>query len=74
MGETDLDVFLAAATISSACNRIFRGSFMEKDSISVISQHGLELKKMQSKEALQWLAYMEYHKGVCIEREVGKKS
>ena len=67
---SQLDVFLAAPTISSACNKIFRSSFMEEDSIAIISQHGLQPKKQQSKEALYWLAYMEQREGISIEREV----
>ena len=68
--ETDMNIFLIAPTISSGCNKIYRGSFMKEDTIANISQHGLDPKKKQSKEAMLWLAYMEHREGVKIQREV----
>ena len=50
INETELDVFIATPTISSACNRIYRGSYMEKirsliSANMVYSQRNSSLKK-----------------------------
>ncbi|XP_046666652.1 uncharacterized protein LOC124358395 [Homalodisca vitripennis] len=75
ISECNVDPFLEAVTIASACNLAFRRNFLKPETIGIIPKKGYRLVDTQSSAALQWLAYEEEQRGVRIqhagrEREV----
>ena len=54
--EMGIDPFDKASTIAGYCMQVYRTKFLEKDTIALLSQ-AHQLKRKQSREALQWLSY-----------------
>lgn len=55
-----------ATTIASACNLAYRKNWMPENKISVEPVHGWRMKQQQSREALEWLHYVD-REIQCIE-------
>jgi hypothetical protein len=55
----NIEVFLEAITIASACNTVFRKRFLTADTIGFIPAGGYTNNTPQSRKALMWLAYRE---------------
>ena len=75
MEVTQIDPFEKSITIASACQRVFRTKFLEKDCIGIIPTHGYNPNQNQSTKALQWLKYMSHTTGHQIQhaRNGGEK-
>ena len=54
--EMGIDPFDQSLTIAGYCMQVYRTKFLEKDTIALLPQHQ-QLKRKQSREALQWLSY-----------------
>ncbi|XP_054272493.1 uncharacterized protein LOC128992778 [Macrosteles quadrilineatus] len=65
--ECNVDPFLEAVTIASACNLAFRRNFLKKNTIGIVPKNGYRLTDAQSAIALQWLSWEEEKRGVRIE-------
>ncbi|XP_054280097.1 uncharacterized protein LOC128998123 [Macrosteles quadrilineatus] len=65
--ECNVDPFLEAVTIASACNLAFRRNFLKPDTIGIIPIGGYRLADNQSAKALQWLALEEDKRNVRIQ-------
>ncbi|XP_054259393.1 uncharacterized protein LOC128984131 [Macrosteles quadrilineatus] len=65
--ECNVDPFLEAVTIASACNLAFRRNFLKKNTIGIVPKNGYRLADAQSAIALQWLSWEEEKRGVRIE-------
>ncbi|XP_054257051.1 uncharacterized protein LOC128982036 [Macrosteles quadrilineatus] len=65
--ECNVDPFLEAVTIASACNLAFRRNFLKKNTIGIVPKNGYRLTDAQSAIALQWLSWEEGKRGVRIE-------
>ena len=55
----NIDVFLEAVTIASACNKVFRKQFLKPQTIGLIPTDGYRCNKNYSKKALMWLLHMQ---------------
>jgi len=55
----NIEVFLEALTIASACNKVLRKTFLKPDTIGLISSGGYSCNQNYSKKALMWLLHME---------------
>jgi len=51
----NIDVFLEAVTIASACNKVLRKQFLKPQTIGLIPTGGNSCNKNYSKKALMWL-------------------
>lgn len=74
-----LDPFEKSITIAAACMRVFRKSFLKKDTIAVVPHDCYRKKVQQSKMAMQWMKWRESTDNVDItyvghggEESVGK--
>ncbi|XP_054266921.1 uncharacterized protein LOC128989088 [Macrosteles quadrilineatus] len=65
--ECNVDPFLEAVTIASACNLAFRRNFLKKNTIGIVPKNGYRLTDAQSAIALQWLSWEEEKRGIRIE-------
>ncbi|XP_054272648.1 uncharacterized protein LOC128992928 [Macrosteles quadrilineatus] len=65
--ECNVDPFLEAVTIASACNLAFRRNFLKPKTIGLIPKNGYRLTDAQSAVALQWLSWEEEKRGIRIE-------
>lgn len=65
--QTNVDPFLEATTIASACNLAFRRNFLKPNTIGLIPKKGYRLVDTQSAIALQWLTWEEDQRGVHIQ-------
>lgn len=57
--ECNVDPFLEAVTIASACNLAFRRNFLKPNTIGIIPSGGYRLIDNQSAKAIQWLTLEE---------------
>jgi hypothetical protein len=55
----NIDVFLEAITIASACNKVLRKRFLKPFTIELIPTGGYICNKNYSKKALMWLLHMQ---------------
>jgi G:T-mismatch repair DNA endonuclease (very short patch repair protein) len=55
----NIDVFLEAVTIASACNKVLRKQFLKSETIGLIPAGGYSSNNKYSKKALMWLLHME---------------
>ena len=62
----NIDVFLEAVTIASACNKWFRKQFLKPGTIDLIPVGGYSCNKNYSKTALMWVLHMEQVDGCRI--------
>lgn len=65
--QCNVDPFLEAVTIASACNLVYRRNFLKPDTIGLIPTKGYRLVDNQSANALQWLSWEESRRGVTIQ-------
>ncbi|XP_054257107.1 uncharacterized protein LOC128982090 [Macrosteles quadrilineatus] len=65
--ECNVDPFLEAVTIASACNLAFRRNFLKPNTIGLIPKQGYRMGDTQSSIALQWLVYEEMQRNVRIQ-------
>jgi len=63
----NIEVFLEALTIASACNKVLRKKFLKPDTIGLIPSGGYSANRRYSKKALMWLLYMERTDGCRIQ-------
>jgi len=62
----NIEVFLEALTIASACNKVLRKNFLKADTIGLIPPGGYSANRRYSKKALIWLLHMERTDGCHI--------
>jgi hypothetical protein len=55
----NIDVFLEAVTIASACNKVLRKKFLKPETIGLIPAVGYTANNGYSKKAIMWLLHME---------------
>jgi len=55
----NIEVFLEALTISSACSKVLRKNFLKPETIGLIPPGGYSANRRYSKKALMWLLHME---------------
>jgi len=55
----NIEVFLVALTIASACNKVLRKKFWKPETIGLIPPGGYSANRRYSKKALLWLLHME---------------
>ena len=59
----NIEVFLESVSIASACNKVFRRNYIKPDTIGIIPRGGYTDGKVQSKQAMMWLAYVQITEG-----------
>ena len=62
----NIEVFLESVSIASACNTVFRRNFLQSDTIGIIPRGGYTDGRIQSKQAMMWLAYLQMTEGITI--------
>jgi len=62
----NIEVFLEALTIASACNKVLRKKFLKPETIGLIPPGGYSANRRYSKKALMWLLHMERIDGCRI--------
>ena len=62
----NIDVFQESITIASACNKVLRKRFLQRDIIGLIPKGGYTANHKQSKKALMWLVNRERTDGCTI--------
>jgi len=62
----NIEVFLDALTIASACNKVLRTKFLKPEPIRLIPPGGYSANRRYSKKALMWLLQMERTDGCHI--------
>jgi len=55
----NIEVFLGALTIASACNKVLRKKLFKPETIGLIPPGGYSANQCYSKKALMWLLHME---------------
>jgi hypothetical protein len=60
----NIDVYVAAITIASACNKVLRKRFLKSDTIGLIPAGWYTCNNKYSKKAMMWLQHMEQTDGV----------
>jgi hypothetical protein len=63
----NIEVFLEALTIASACNKVLRKKFLKPETIGLIPPGGYSANRRYSKKALKWLLHMERTDGCHIQ-------
>jgi len=63
----NIEVFLEALTIASACNRVLRKKFLKPETIGLIRPGGYSANRRYSKKALMWFLHMERTDGCHIQ-------
>lgn len=66
LDECNVEPFLEATTIASACNLVYRRNFLKSNTIGIIPKNGYRYADNHSKEALRWLIYEEEKRGINI--------
>lgn len=64
--QNKIDPFIDAITIAGACNKVYRKSYLEEDTLSIIPANGYRLTDKQSHVALKWLTALELTHGIEI--------
>jgi G:T-mismatch repair DNA endonuclease (very short patch repair protein) len=62
----NIDVFLEAVTIASACNKVLRKQFLKPETVGLIPAGGYSCNNKYSKKTLMWLLHMEQVGGCRI--------
>ncbi|XP_055908156.1 uncharacterized protein LOC129942989 [Eupeodes corollae] len=57
LAQSNVEPFLEATTIASACSLVYRRNFLKEDTIGLIPRKGYRLTENQSKKAIQWLIW-----------------
>jgi hypothetical protein len=65
----NIEVFLEAVTIDSACNKVFRKRFLKPNKIGLIPIGGYTDNTPQSKKELMWMAYRQQTDTCSIRHE-----
>ena len=55
----NIEVFLEAVTVASACNKVLRKKFLKPETIGLLPPGGYTANNRYSKKALMWLLHME---------------
>ena len=63
---TNVDAF-SCITIASACNKVFRKNFLQKDTIWIIPPQGYRSNDVQSTKAIKWLEWQSHVRGTHIQ-------
>ncbi|XP_055387125.1 uncharacterized protein LOC129615785 [Condylostylus longicornis] len=71
--QCNVEPFLEATTIASACNLAFRRNFLKEDTIRLIPKHGYRNSDNQSKMAIQWLVWEEEKRNINIRHTTKQK-
>ena len=71
--ECNVDPFLEAVTIASACNLAFRRNFLKPNTIGIIPNGGYRLADNQSAKAIQWLSWEEEKRQVRIQHAANSR-
>ncbi|KYN02050.1 putative DNA polymerase [Cyphomyrmex costatus] len=58
--------FEESTTIASACSRVYRKNFLQKNMIGIIPTGGYRWGQNQSRKAISWLTWMEHELGHII--------
>jgi hypothetical protein len=66
MEIANIDVFLEAVTIASACNKVLRKQFLKPETVGLIPAGGYSCNIKYSKKALMWLLHVEQADGCRI--------
>jgi hypothetical protein len=69
----NVDVFLEAVTIASACNKVLRKKFLKPETIGLIPSGGYTANNSYSKKALMWLLEKEQTDGCQIHARNGRE-
>ena len=76
---TDIDPFASCLTIASACNMVFRKTFLQENTIAIIPPSGYKPENKQSVIALKMLAFIAQRDALAIrhsrnhgEQRIGK--
>jgi hypothetical protein len=59
MESENIEVFLEAVKMASACNKVLRKKFLKPETINLIPARGYTANNIYSKKALMWLLHME---------------
>jgi len=65
----NIEVFLEALTIASACNNVLRKKFLKSETIGLIPPGGYSANRRYSKKAMMWLLHMERTDGCHTARK-----
>ena len=66
MSETQICPFTTSLTIASACNRVFRTHFLERNTIGIVPFGGYRRNEMQSVIAIKWLKWLSHTRQINI--------
>ena len=66
LSQSNVEPFLEAITIASACNLLFRRNFLKPDTIGLIPKKGYRCVDNQSVQAIQWLIWEEKKRNINI--------
>ena len=59
----NIEVFLDCESIASACNKVFRRNYLKPDTIGIIHRGGYTNGRVQSKQTMMWLTYVQMSDG-----------
>jgi len=62
----NIEVFLEAVRIASACNKVLRKKFLKPETIGLLPPGGYSANNRYSNKALMWLLHMEQTDGCNI--------
>lgn len=62
-----MDPFSECITINSACNLVFRRTFLQPDAIEIIQAHGYIPEEKHSVKASKWIRYMSHTENIHIQ-------
>ena len=67
--QNNVEPFLEAVTIASACNLVFRRNFLLPNTIGLIPRNGYRCMDNQSVEAIKWMICEEKKRNITIQRK-----
>jgi hypothetical protein len=70
----NIEVFLEALTIASACNKVLRKKFLKPETIGLLPPGCYSTNNRYSKKALMWLLHMEQTDGCQIHARNGREN
>lgn len=71
--ECNVEPFMEAKTIASACNLVYRRNFLKPGQIGLIPMNGYRRRDNQSEIALHWLLYEEKKRNISIKSAINGK-
>ena len=64
---TSLDPLQNSITIASACNLLFRNSYLKPNTIGIIPPNGYQPQRKYSNKAIKWLSWVASQEGIRIQ-------